>query len=314
MKYFVHDKALCETEHVGEGTRIWAFAHILPGATIGIDCNICDHVFIENDVIIGDRVTVKCGVQLWDGIEIEDDVFIGPNASFSNDKFPRSKKHQEVATRTRIGKGASIGVNCTILPGLNIGRYAMVGGGTVVAKDVPPFAIVTGNPGQIVGYVDSKTPDDTTEQTSASTQDTTTVVETSVPGVTLHNFPHFEDLRGGLVLGDMAASIPFSPKRFFIVNEVPSQYVRGEHAHRQCKQFLMCLTGSVAVVVDDNENREEILLDRTTLGLYLPEMVWATQFRHSPDMTLLVFASELYDDSDYIRDYEDFLKAKRGEN
>src|SRR6185312_10690791 len=108
--YFVHANAICETTSVGAGTRIWAFAHILPGAKIGRDCNICDHTFIENQVVVGDRVTIKCGVQLWDGVRLEDDVFIGPNATFTNDKFPRSKQYQEAdgIPRTLVKRGASI--------------------------------------------------------------------------------------------------------------------------------------------------------------------------------------------------------------
>ena len=111
--FFCHEHALCESEKIGARTHIWAFAHVLPKATIGADCNICDHVFIENDVVIGDRVTVKCGVQLWDGIVVEDDVFIGPNATFSNDRYPRSRQHLEKYPLTKIEKGASIGANAT---------------------------------------------------------------------------------------------------------------------------------------------------------------------------------------------------------
>src|SRR3954468_13518903 len=108
-KVFVHPQALCESSTVGENTRIWAFAHVLGGATIGRDCNICDHVFVENDVVIGDRVTVKCGVQLWDGVRLEDDVFIGPNATFTNDIFPRSKNYPASFGQTWVRTGASIG-------------------------------------------------------------------------------------------------------------------------------------------------------------------------------------------------------------
>jgi acetyltransferase-like isoleucine patch superfamily enzyme len=142
--------SLCESTSIGDGTRIWAFTHILPGAKIGIDCNICDHVFIENEVVIGDRVTIKCGVQIWDGITIEDDVFIGPNATFTNDLFPRSKKYPEKFLKTIIKKGASIGANATILPGISIGEKAMIAAGSVVTRDVPASVVLAGNPGRVI--------------------------------------------------------------------------------------------------------------------------------------------------------------------
>lgn len=153
MEFFKHSHALVESSSIGRGTRIWAFAHVLPGAVIGADCNICDHTFIENDVRIGDRVTIKCGVQVWDGITLEDDVFIGPNATFTNDRFPRSKQYPDEFMGTRVCRGASIGANATILPGLTIGEAAMIGAGAVVTKDVPPRAIMVGNPARIKGYV-----------------------------------------------------------------------------------------------------------------------------------------------------------------
>lgn len=154
MTFFIHPNGLCETKTVGKNTRIWAFTHILPGAKIGSDCNICDHVFIENDVTVGNRVTVKCGVQLWDGIVVEDDVFIGPNATFTNDIFPRSKVYPEKFLTTKVEKNASIGANATILPGITIGKNAMVGAGSVVVKSVPANAIVVGNPAKIIGYIE----------------------------------------------------------------------------------------------------------------------------------------------------------------
>lgn len=152
---FIHPQAIVETgAQIGARSRIWAFAHVLSRAVIGNDCNICDHTFIENDVVLGDRVTVKCGVYLWDGIVIEDDVFIGPNATFTNDKFPRSKHYPEAFEQTFVRRGASIGANATILPGVEIGPGAMVGAGAVVTRSVPTNAIVVGNPGKIVAYVD----------------------------------------------------------------------------------------------------------------------------------------------------------------
>lgn len=149
---FVHPLAIVEDgAEIDEGTRVWAFAHILGGARIGRDCNICDHVFIENDVIVGNRVTVKCGVQLWDGIELGDDVFVGPNATFTNDPAPRSGKHLPVYPRTRVYQGASVGANATILPGITIGGGAMVGAGAVVTRDVPAGVAVVGNPAKSIG-------------------------------------------------------------------------------------------------------------------------------------------------------------------
>jgi len=153
--FFVHPSGICESSNIGQGSRIWAFAHVLPGAIIGRDCNVCDGVFIENDVQIGDRVTVKCGVQIWDGVRIEDDVFLGPNATFTNNLFPRSKIWPKENLRTWIRQGATVGANATILPGIEVGTLAMVGAGAVVTRSVPPYAIAVGNPATIVGYVDS---------------------------------------------------------------------------------------------------------------------------------------------------------------
>ncbi len=153
---FIHPLSDVQTKDIGGGTKVWQYAVVLPQAKIGRDCNVCAHVFVENDVVVGDRVTIKCGVQLWDGIRIEDDVFIGPNATFCNDKFPRSKAYPAAFLRTTVRRGASVGANATILPGVTVGEGAMVGAGAVVPTDVPPGAIVVGNPARIVGYADAK--------------------------------------------------------------------------------------------------------------------------------------------------------------
>jgi acetyltransferase-like isoleucine patch superfamily enzyme len=151
--YSAHPTAIVETENVGPRTRIWAFAHVLPTALIGADCNICDHVLVENGAVIGDRVTVKCYVQVGEGVTLEDDVFVGPNVGFTNDAFPRSRQWPAAYARTLVQRGASIGANVSILPGLTIGAEAMIGAGAVVTRDVPARAIVVGNPGRIKGYV-----------------------------------------------------------------------------------------------------------------------------------------------------------------
>ena len=141
--YFQHELAVVESENIGKDTRIWAFAHILPGAVIGSNCNICDHTFIENDVIVGNNVTIKCGVYLWDAMRIEDDVFIGPNATFTNDKYPRSKETPAKFSPITLKKGCSIGANATILPNVTVGENAIVGAGAIITKDVPPDSVVT---------------------------------------------------------------------------------------------------------------------------------------------------------------------------
>ena len=311
-KIFVHPQALCEASAVGENTRIWAFAHVLPEAVIGKDCNICDHVFIENDVIVGDRVTIKCGVQLWDGLRVADDVFIGPYVTFSNDKYPKSKQYQPKVEETYIGRGASIGGGASILPGLRIGARAMVGAGAVVTHDVPARAVVSGNPARIVGYVDAKRGASAPATSKAVAAEESGTRSTSVGGVTVHRLPVFADLRGSLSVGEFPQQVPFVPKRYFIVFDVPGKDVRGEHAHRKCHQFLVCLRGSLSVVVDDGKSSEELVLDRASLGLYLPPMIWAVQYRYSADALLLVFASDPYDAGDYIRDYDEFLSAIGG--
>jgi acetyltransferase-like isoleucine patch superfamily enzyme len=306
MNYFVHPNGLCETSHVGEGTRIWAFAHLLPGARIGANCNVCDHVFIENEVVLGDRVTVKCGVQIWDGVTVEDDVFIGPNVTFSNDPFPRSRQRPERFTPTRICAGASIGANATILPGLTIGRKAMVGAGAVVTRSVPPYAIVMGNPARVTGYVESDRPPTPAEASAGRPQPAASAVH----GVTLQRLPMIEDMRGDLTFGEFEQHVPFACRRYFVVFSVPTEKTRGEHAHRVCHQFLVCLRGSCAVVADDGEHRQEFALNSPDKGLYLPPMTWGIQYKYTADAMLLVFASHGYDPDDYIRDYDAFLDEK----
>lgn len=309
--YFRHSAAIVESETIGARTRVWAFAHILPGAVIGEDCNICDHVFIENDVVIGDRVTIKCGVQLWDGVRLETDVFVGPNATFINDVFPRSKHYPAKFSQTVVREGASIGANATIMAGLTIGRKAMVGAGAVVTHDVPPNAIVTGNPARITGYVNSPRPLSVGVKPLAEALSKRP--SSQVKGVNVYDMPTFTDLRGSLAVGEFGSSLPFQPKRFFTVFDVPGREVRGEHAHRQLHQFFVCLKGDCALVVDDGERREELRLDSPAVGVHVPPMVWGIQYKFSGDAVLLVLASDKYDPDDYIRDYDEFERLVKNQ-
>ncbi|MEK3682351.1 acyltransferase [Paenibacillus sp. FSL R10-2736] len=152
-KYFSHPQAIVESENIGANTRIWAFAHILPGAVLGEDCNVNDHTFVENDVIIGNNVTVKSGVYIWDGVRIQDNVFIGPNVTFTNDLRPRSKQYPSTFLKTILEEWVSIGANATIIAGNTIGKYAMVGAGSLVTKNIPNNTLWYGNPAKFKGYI-----------------------------------------------------------------------------------------------------------------------------------------------------------------
>ena len=291
-KAFVHPSAICETNALGDDTRIWAFAHVLPGATIGMQCNICDGVFVENDVVVGDRVTIKCGVQLWDGVRVEDDVFIGPNVTFTNDRFPRSKVYPEKFSETVLRRGASIGANATILPGIEIGQGAMIGAGAVVTRSVPANAVVFGNPARVNGYTNCA--------------DSVAAVGR---GAAVFELPTFSDARGSLTVAEFAVHLPFAPARIFTVYNVPKHELRGEHAHKLCHQFMVCVSGSVKVLLDSGSARYVLTLDKPNVGVHFPPMIWGTQFAFSIDAVLTVFASRPYENADYIRSYREFRAA-----
>jgi acetyltransferase-like isoleucine patch superfamily enzyme len=302
MKH-IHPTALCETEDVGHDSTVGAFARVASGARIGAKCDIGDHALVAAGATLGDRVSIAAGAKIWGGVALEDDVRVAGDAAFVQ---PDGESDGTVVRR-----GASIGANATIAPGVTIGAGAQVEPGAVVAKSVPPHAIVRGSPARIVGYVDLIRRDAPLVQPEQRHAITTTDVE----GVTLHELLLVHDMRGDLSAGEFEREIPFPVRRYFIVFDVPSEDVRGEHAHRCCRQFLVCLRGRCRVVVDDGDKRAEIVLDRPNLGLYLPPLVWGIQYQHTADALLLVFASEYYDPADYIRDYGEFLdavKARKG--
>jgi UDP-2-acetamido-3-amino-2,3-dideoxy-glucuronate N-acetyltransferase len=302
MTTFFHALSDVQSKKIGEGTKIWQFCVVLPQAVVGKDCNICSHCFIENDVIVGDRVTVKCGVQLWDGLRVEDDVFIGPNVTFTNDKYPKSKQRPKQFLSTIIKKGASIGAGATILPGISIGENAMVAAGAVVTRDVPVNAVVQGIPAIISGY---------TETMVHQEKEMIRSDRRKYTGPVLYSLKDVRDIRGNLVVGECAQELPFEPKRIFMVYDVPTSKVRGAHAHKKCHQFLIAAHGSLNVILDDGLKREEYNLSDPTLGIHIQPGIWAIQYKYSQDAVLLVFASLPYDPEDYIRDYNQFLSWKR---
>ncbi|MBN2162004.1 MAG: WxcM-like domain-containing protein [Pontiellaceae bacterium] len=298
----IHPLSDVQSPHIGEETNIWQFCVVLPGAQIGNNCNICSHCFIENDVVVGDNVTVKCGVQLWDGLRIENDVFIGPNVTFTNDKYPKSKQYPDRFLQTTLRKGVSIGANATILPGVSIGQNAMVAAGAVVTQDVPENAIVMGVPAKITGYTDTLLrPTDTIDPLQNQKH----------CGPVLYSLSTVQDIRGNLVVGEYPKELPFEPKRIFMVYGVPNSKVRGAHAHKECHQFLIATHGSVNVILDDGKSREEYVLSEASMGLYIKPGIWGIQYKYSENAVLLVLASHGYDASDYIRDYNDFQAWKR---
>ena len=315
-KAFVHPMADVQTNAIGANTRIWQYCVILPGAKIGANGNICSHCFIENDVVLGDRVTVKSGVQLWDGLRVGNDVFIGPNVSFSNDRFPRSRQRPEHFAKIHIADGASIGAGAIILPGVTIGAGGLVGAGAVVTRDVPPHSTVVGNPARIIGYHEFNDP--TPSQSSRHTANSNkkfgeihgTRSELGVATCFLERLPNFIDMRGSLAALEDGKGLPFIPARVFLVYGVTSNQVRGEHAHRRCEQFLVAVNDSLSVVVDDGHKRTEVQLTSPNIGLYLPPMVWGIQYKFNPESVLMVLASRPYEADDYIRDYDEFLRLK----
>ena len=307
--FYQHPNALVESDAIGARTRIGAFAHVLPGALIGEDCNIRDGVFVEGKAVIGNRVTMNCGVQIWDGVELEDDVFIGPNVTFTTDRFPHGNASNQTLRKTVVRRGVVIGANATILPGLTIGSRAMIGAGAVVTKNVPAYAVVMGNPAVICSYVDAPKTAEVFASDASDGESVGGIRPSSLAGVALHVLPLFSDLRGELSVGEFEKTVPFLPKRYFLVFGVANAKVRGEHAHRVCHQALICVHGACSVLADDGTSRQEFRLDHPRLSLHLPPLVWGVQYKFSPGAILLVFASHAYDPADYIRDYDEFLAA-----
>ena len=250
---------------------------------------------VAEQASIAPRCTISSGAYVGVGVVLEADVFVGPNVAFVDGE----------GTNTRVEQSVWIGANATIYPGLLIGSKAVVRPGSVVTRPVPPGAVVEGNPATIVGYVDAVK--DSAAIAVGPKQAAPSVRATAVKGVTLHTLPLIPDMRGSLTVCEFERQVPFVPRRTFMVFDVPSREVRGEHAHLRCHQFLICVRGSCAVVADDGTSKVEVTLDTPNLGLYLPPLTWGIQYKYSSDALLMVFASDYYEPTDYIRSYSEFL-------
>ena len=270
---------------------------VSPAARLDPEVRLGAFTWVGEGVELAAGVTVEGHVRLPTGLTAARDVRIGAGAVFAP------------GAPIRLGTGCRIGPGAVIGEGVVVGAGAVVAPGAVVLKSVQAFAEVSGNPAAVCGFSVTSPPP------RASAADGGFCVRpTTVKGVTLHTMPFFRDPRGDLTVGEFGRHVPFEPRRYFITFDVPNASLRGEHAHRRCEQFLVCVRGSCAVVADDGESREEFLLDSAVIGVYIPPMVWATEYKHSSDSTLMVFASEHYDPEDYIRDYHEFLRAARGED
>ncbi|MGY4829776.1 WxcM-like domain-containing protein [Sphaerotilaceae bacterium SBD11-9] len=275
-------------------------------AKVGRGSVVGPHVVVDALAVIGEHCVIESGAHVCRGTLIEDGVHIGAHVAFAS--APGAAQVPAV-----VKQGAWIGANASIVAGVVIGAKAVVRPGTVVMRSVPPGAIVEGNPANIVGYVDTVQGPASAMQV-ASSRKGSAIEATGVKGVTVHHFPVVPDLRGSLTVGEFDRQIPFMPKRYFMVFGVPNREIRGEHAHHQCHQFLICIRGSCAVVADDGEHKVEVTLDSPDRGIYLPPMTWGIQYKYSADALLLVFASDYYDSADYIRDYGDFIRISAAVN
>lgn len=276
------------------GDGIDATARVDPTVRMGDGCQI------------GAGTTIAAGAYLQAGVTLGTDVTVGPNAVFVGRDFAeRATSTGRADVGIVVGDGVSIGANATVLGGVTIEERAVVGAGAVVTRDVPAYAVVTGNPARIVGYASSPTmvPSRRIVASTLAPDE----LPLTVGRVVVRPMPVVFDLRGALSHGEFPAELPFVPQRYFLVYDVPSREVRGEHAHRALHELLVCVHGEVAVAVDDGDERGEIVLDRRDLAVHLPPMVWSRQYRFSPDAVLLVLASHGYDADDYLRDRDGFL-------
>lgn len=261
--------------------------------------------YISESAVIGEGCKIDIGAFVPGNVRIGNDVTVGPNVTFEGAQ--NSHSGQDIS----VGDNVIIGAGAVIRSGLTIASGSQVCPGAVVNRSVPQGAIVEGNPAQIIGYVNAQRPQAAAREQQAGNQNNE---ELAVKGVRIIEFPVIPDLRGMLTVGEFDKQIPFAPKRYFMVYGVPNREVRGEHAHHECHQFLICLNGSCTVVADDGHQKVEIVLDSPSKGLYLPPMTWGIQYKYSESALLLVFASHYYDADDYIRDYDTFLKLVKNDS
>lgn len=272
------------------------------GAQVAGNSQLGDFVVVYPGAIIGENSVVEGFTQVWSGVQLDAGAHLSSGVTLERglDNAPAD---------IVFGSACQIGAGATVRRGVKIGAGAVVEAGALVAQSVPPHAIVAGVPARIIGYVE-KTQGAGARPWHKQAQfpETQSVVQLGVGNVSLHRAKMVRDPRGDLSVGEFAKDIPFEAKRYFLVFNVPSEKTRGEHAHHRCHQFLICVKGSCAVVVDDGYDRCEVLLESPDMGIYLPPLTWGIQYKYSSDAVLLVFTSHYYEADDYIRDYTEFVE------
>lgn len=273
---------------------------------VGKGVTLGEGVVVGPNCYIDGLVSLDSGVRIYAGVNILGNVRVGANTVVENGVcFSGIYENDELI---EIGENVLIGAGSILSAGYTIGTNSFLAAGTIVDRAIPANAIVSGNPVRIDGYRQNNNPSEAGKRLAV--KDESGIYESSVEGVTYHQFNLISDLRGDLSVGEFGDNIPFHPKRYFLVFDVPSAETRGEHAHKKCEQFLICSSGSVAIVVDDGVSREEIILDSPNKGVYIPPNIWGIQYKYTKNAVLLVFASDHYDSNDYIRDYDDFLNYR----
>lgn len=262
---------------------------------------IGEFVSVHAGAFLSDRCVVHGFTQIWSGVRLGVGASLGSGVVLEQ---PSEAINQGIS----FGENCEVGAGAVICQGVVIGEGAVLKPGSVVEQNVPPYAIVSGVPARVLGYVENLGGGKVSPwHLQATFPSSPAVVPLGVGGVTLHRLKKVCDPRGDLSVGEFPRDIPFEPKRYFMVFNVPSEKTRGEHAHHRCHQFLICVKGSCAVVVDDGKSRCEVLLESPDMGVHLPPLTWGIQYKYSSDAVLLVFTSDYYDADDYIRNYPDFV-------
>jgi acetyltransferase-like isoleucine patch superfamily enzyme len=304
----VHPSAVVEDgAAIGAGAKVGPHAHVERAAVVEPGAQLGANTVVRSGAHIGTAALLGPGVFVDRGCTIGADARIGPSAALLSSPTASGVRKSEPSS---VADDVAIGANATVLAGVCVAAHAVVGPGAVVEHDVPPYAIAEGVPAHIVGYRSSA--HHHAERRLRASELDDDLFPAKLGRATLRLHPRVDDLRGSLSFAEIGSGLPFEPKRYFTVFGVPSREVRGEHAHRELEEVLICVHGECTVMVNDGVERAEVVLDRPDVSLHLPSMVWTAQFAYSSDAVLLALCFDVYDAGDYIRSYDEFEGLVRG--